>query len=271
PALETITGYAAADMLGTKNLALLRPRDGHSRDLFIEQWASQPVEDLGDVQIITQDGAVRWLGCSPGVGGSAGGTPGARVIVARDITRARELEHLRADFVATVSHELRTPLAPIKGWATTILDRGDRMGEEMRREGIESILRQAQRLERLVLNLLEASKIDMGQVDLTQSDVEVDTLTGRVVAEFQAAWPARRFDVDVQHRGCFTRATELRVEQILSNLLSNAVKYSPDDESVGVTVAVVDGEVELSVLDRGPGIPADECERIFERFHRLTD
>jgi signal transduction histidine kinase len=210
------------------------------------------------------------LDCSPSVVEGADGTPGSLVIVARDVTRARELEHLRADFVATVSHELRTPLAPIKGWATTILDRGDEMGEELRREGVESILRQAHRLERLVLNLLEASKIEMGQVDVGESDVELDTLTTRVVAEFEAAWPARQFRVDIAHHGCFTRATELRVEQILSNLLSNAVKYSPDHEPVDVTVAAVDGEVLVSVRDRGPGIPADECERIFERFHRLV-
>src|SRR5207302_7547643 len=141
---------------------------------------------------------------------------------------------LRADFVATVSHELRTPLAPIKGWAATLLDRGDELGADVRREGIESILRQAQRLERLIVNLLEVSKIEHGGVDQHETDVEVESVARRVLAEFEEAWPARAFTLTVEHGGCFTRASELRIEQILSNLVSNAVKYSAPDEPVAV-------------------------------------
>src|SRR5205085_12703273 len=103
----------------------------------------------------------------------------------------------------TVSHELRTPLAPIKGWATTILDRGDELGPDTCREGVESILRQAQRLERLILNLLDASKIEHGQIDPMNADVDVAGVARRILAEYEAAWPARVFRIPDQH-ACFS-------------------------------------------------------------------
>jgi two-component system sensor histidine kinase KdpD len=172
--------------------------------------------------------------------------------------------------VATVSHELRTPLSPIKGWASTLLEFGDRLDPEERKSALQSILRQAQRLERLIVNLLEVSKIEHGILEASDADADVDVVVRRVVEDFQAASPDRRFDVCV--RGpIWARAKELWLEQILTNLVSNAVKYSPETESVEVTVCRRDDRIHVRVADNGCGIPAHDFERVFERFYRVRD
>src|SRR5205807_663776 len=129
-ALETMTGWKASELIGTTQVATLRPRDESDRDVLIEHWATADVHLPAEVQIHTRAGEARWLFCSyTRVEESASG-PASLIVVARDVTTVKELERMKEDFVATVSHELRTPLAPIKGWATTLLEHGDRINEE---------------------------------------------------------------------------------------------------------------------------------------------
>src|SRR5439155_9617886 len=104
----------------------------------------------------------RWLSCSFTRVAGTSKQEETLIVVARDVTAAHELERLKDDFVAVVSHELRTPLVPIKGWASMLLSRGDRMTDEQRHDALESIHTQAQRLERLVLNLLDSTRIEGG-------------------------------------------------------------------------------------------------------------
>ena len=176
---------------------------------------------------------------------------------------------MKEDFVATVSHELRTPLAPIKGWATTLLEHGDRLNEDQRREAMESILRHSQRLERLIVNLLEASKIEHGRTVDVNEEVDVTPVVNRVIDAFRAGAPDRLFVLNGLDHPTLSRGNELWIEQILSNLVSNALKYSPPSAPVEVAVAHKSTGVEVSVTDYGPGIPDYELDRIFDRFHRL--
>src|SRR5947208_1413196 len=113
------------------------------------------------------------------------------VVVARNITKARELERLKDDFVAVVSHELRTPLVPIKGWAQTLLNRGDRLTDDQRRTAVQSILAQAQKLESLVLNILEASRIEAGRND-SEGTSDVAAVVARIVDDSLSSRPDRQ-------------------------------------------------------------------------------
>ncbi|HZQ87027.1 MAG TPA: ATP-binding protein [Acidimicrobiales bacterium] len=269
PALEAITGWSAAEVIGTTKITNLRPRDGEDRDVLIEHWATTKVAMPAVVQIITRAGEPRWLSCSYTRVAEGEHGPGSLIVVARDVTSAHELERLKEDFVATVSHELRTPLAPIKGWATTLLEHGDRLNEEQRREAHESILRHSQRLERLIINLLEASKIEHGRSVDANEQVDVTPVVNRVVDTFKAGAPDRLFVLDGVDTPVPARGNELWIEQILTNLVSNALKYSPPSTPVEVTVVHHGSGVEVAVTDYGPGIPSYELERIFDRFHRL--
>jgi PAS domain S-box-containing protein len=268
-ALESLTGYPANEMIGTSHLGVLRPRDAAGNDVLFERWVDADTLLPEDVQVLTSGGELRWLSCSYTRVPAGDDRPPLLVVVGRDVTKVRELERLKEEFVATVSHELRTPLTPIKGFATTLLEGGDRMSSETRRTAVESILRSAQRLERLILNLLEVSRIESRVIDVRNSGVEVSGLARRVVSEFRDAWGDRTIEVSVPDVPCNALGSELWIEQILSNLLSNALKYATGSEPIEVHVRADREAVELSVVDHGQGVPADEAERVFERFERL--
>jgi len=187
-----------------------------------------------------------------------------------DVPSAQDADGLSEDFVAMVSHELRAPLSPIKGWATTLLRFGDDMEPEERRAALQSILRQARRIERLITSLLEVSQIAHGKREAVQSEACVEDVLRRVIDDFEAMFPDRRIEVRHEH-DVRVRGNELWTEQILTNLVSNAVKYSPETEPVKICVARREGRVAITVVDRGCGIPPDELERVFERFHRLPE
>jgi PAS domain S-box-containing protein len=271
-AMETITGYSAEEMISTRHFGLLRPRDGHDVDLHVGSWSeryaahSLPTE----MQVVTADGAAVWLSCSYSEVPPKDDGLESLIIVARNITQARELELLKDDFIAVVSHELRTPLVPIKGWAQTLLNRGDRLSEDQRRTAVQSILTQAQRLEALVLNILESSRVEAGQAEALDI-VDVAAVAVHVVEDVLAARPDRVIRVQPPLVPCSVRGSTVWVDRALANLVANAVKYSPDDSPVDVVVSGDDGSVTVSVTDRGPGISEEAQERIFERFERLEE
>jgi two-component system sensor histidine kinase VicK len=271
-AMSAITGYSAEEMIDTRHFGLLRPRDAHDADVHISAWSERLAASrlASELQVVTADGATVWLSCSYSrVPGKDGGLD-SLIIVARNITKARELELLKDDFIAVVSHELRTPLVPIKGWAQTLLNRGDRLTDDQRRTAVQSILTQAQRLEALVLNILESSRVEAGHAEAFDV-VDVAAVAVHVVEDVLAARPDRVIRVQPPLVPCQVRGSTVWVDRALANLVANAVKYSPDDAPVDVVVSAASGTVAVSVTDRGPGISEEAQERIFERFERLEE
>jgi PAS domain S-box-containing protein len=271
-AMAAITGYAADEMVDTRRFGLLRPRDAHGVEIHISGWsAGHAASGLAtDMQVATSDGSTVWLSCSYSEVPAKDDRLESLIIVARNITQVRELEVLKDDFIAVVSHELRTPLVPIKGWAQTLLSRGDRLSDEQRRTAVQSILTQAQRLEALVLNILESARVEAGPaqpVDL----VDVAAVAAHIVEDMLAARPERVIRVQSPQARCPVRGSMMWVDRALANLIANAVKYSPDDSPVEVVVASDDATVTVSITDLGPGISAEAHERIFERFERLEE
>jgi PAS domain S-box-containing protein len=274
--LAVMTGYSAEEMVGTRHIGLLRTRDAAGRDVLVERWIDDCAPATGavvlptELQIVTADGDTVWLSCSYSRIPAAEQSRDVLVVVARNVTQARELEKLKDDFVAVVSHELRTPLVPIKGWAQTLINRGDRLTDDQRRTAVQSILSQAQKLESLVLNILEASRIESGRVD-GDGAADVGAIAKRIVDDTVAARPDRVVRMPAPATPCQVYGSAVWVERAVSNLIANAVKYSPDEEPVDVTVRLDGDDVVVSVTDRGPGIAAEAQDRIFERFERLEE
>lgn len=265
--LERITGRPAEAMIGRVGLDLLAPLDTTQQPARLEAWADG-VPLPAELEVATAAGGRCWLSCSYGRGPGPDGQ-GVLVIVARNVTQARELDHLKDDFLAIVSHELRTPLAPIKGWAKTLLHRGDGLTAEQRDAAMRAILGQAQRLEDLVLNILESSRNSGRSVAPETVDL-ADVVTG-VVSEARVAQPDRTVEVRGGGEPVLAEGRRVWFERIVANLIGNAVKYSPDHEPVVVRLARCGSDVVLEVVDRGPGIAPAEHERIFERFARLPE
>ena len=200
---------------------------------------------------------------------SAGATTGA-VLVFHDVTRLRELEAMRQDFVANVSHELRTPLSLIKSAAETLID-GGQNDPAITSRFLDIIDKHASRLTLLIDDLLLLARFDSEKVDVHPRPV---SLRGAVQEAFDdAAFPARARGVTLENQvpdGLIVRADPERLRQVLSNLIDNAIKYGRAEGRVvirGRTLAA--GHVEFTVQDDGPGIPANALARVFERFYRV--
>jgi two-component system phosphate regulon sensor histidine kinase PhoR len=176
---------------------------------------------------------------------------------------------MRSDFVATVSHELRTPLAAIYGAAVT-LRRGDlELSEEMRDRLLDIVADESDRLAQIVNDVLLASHLDSGQLQLNMQTVDAAKLTSNVVEAARAHLPEGiTLSVDAPKRLRVT-ADEQQLRQVLVNLVENAVKYSPDGGPVAVRLTQEERAIRWTVSDEGLGIPAADRRRVFEKFFRL--
>jgi two-component system phosphate regulon sensor histidine kinase PhoR len=191
------------------------------------------------------------------------------VIVMLDVTEIRRLEAVRRDFVANVSHELRTPISIIRANAETLLD-GALTDRERGPGFAHAITRSAERLGRIVGDLLELSRIESGRVTLTRRPLVLVDVVARVVDSLQLQARARTmtltYDVPEELEPI---CDEGALEQILTNLVENALKYTPEGGRVQVAAADEGSHVRIDVTDDGPGIEARHRQRIFERFYRV--
>jgi two-component system phosphate regulon sensor histidine kinase PhoR len=200
----------------------------------------------------------------------AGGASDGAILVFHDLTRLRQLEGVRQEFVANVSHELRTPLSLIKSATETLLD-GAKDDAAALTRFLQIIDKHANRLALLIDDLLLLSTLDSGGLRLDRQPLQFRSTVQDAIDDLQARAHAR--DVTLENRvpsSLVVLADSNRMRQVVSNLLDNAIKYG---RAGGVTSVVGshldDGRLEISVTDDGPGIPRDAQERIFERFYRV--
>ena len=195
------------------------------------------------------------------------------IMVFRDITHQKELDRLRAELVANVSHELRTPLALIKGYASTLLSPQVVLDEAGTRRFLENASFAADRLGRMIDDLLCASRLDMDQLRLQPEQFDLSTVVQQVVAWFEPHAQDRDLVVDLPEGELLVWADPDRVEQVLVNLLTNAAKYSGPGSTIIVQSQLL-GEPPSAVVhvsDEGVGIAAEHLLRIFDRFYLVED
>jgi PAS domain S-box-containing protein len=185
----------------------------------------------------------------------------------QDITHLKELDRLKDDFINTVSHELRTPTTTIRGGALTLLRRGDRLDETTRRELLQDIAEESQRLHHLLEDLLSFSRSRAG-MQFNPEPVRLHRLVNKVVLDLGARLGRCTLAVDLPHDLPLVEADPLILEQVLRNLLENAGKYSLRGGQVDITAEVLGKEARITVADRGAGIPEEDLDRVFEPFYR---
>ncbi len=187
--------------------------------------------------------------------------------------RSQELDRLKTQFFSNVSHELRTPLALILGPAKRVLNE---LGpDDPRRRDVETVLRNARTLLGLVNDLLDASRLDLGRIELEYSEFDLGHLVRLVANNFETLAADRSVDFVVRvPAGAVPAGLDaLRVQQILLNLLSNAFKFTPAEGIVRLELhgPAVDGAARVEVADSGPGITVGQRDEVFERFHQLDN
>ena len=171
--------------------------------------------------------------------------------------------------MSIVSHELRTPLTAIKGCARTLLRHGQVLDPGTSRQLLLDIDQEAERLHRLVENLLELSRAGSNGSALHAEPTAVETLIRRVVADMTPRAGDRRFRLRLAPDLPCPRVDPVRIEQVIRNLVDNAVKYSPPDGIIDIAATRASGSVAVVVSDSGPGIAAEYRERVFDRFFRV--
>jgi PAS domain S-box-containing protein len=194
-----------------------------------------------------------------------------QVAVISDVTWRHEADQIRDRFLGVLSHELRTPVTSIYGGTQLLLGRGERLDAETRNELLVSVAAEAERLQRMIENLVAMARIERGGDFGGVRPVLLDRIIKQLVDRERSLWPEVTIKLVSNGPVQMVAADEEYLAQIMRNLLSNAAKYSPDGTPVTVTVNRTADAVEIVVADQGHGIPADQLDAVFERFHRLGD
>jgi two-component system sensor histidine kinase KdpD len=194
-----------------------------------------------------------------------------RARLAEEAERAQvraETERLRNSLLSSVSHDLRTPLASITGAASTLLDNDGRLDAGTRRDLLEALHEEADRLNRLVQNLLEMTRLESGALQLHTEWHSVEEVVGAALGHFGKALARRGVTTRVPADLPLVPMDDVLIEQVLINLIDNALKYTPAASPIDVSAQDIGGAVLIEVADHGPGLPPGEEHQIFEKFHR---
>ncbi|MEM9157708.1 MAG: ATP-binding protein, partial [Verrucomicrobiota bacterium] len=194
------------------------------------------------------------------------------LFVLHDITQLKRLESMRKQFVANASHELKTPVAMIKGYAETLVTDHETMNGEDRLHFMTTIHRHSERLSLLINDLLSLSALESDSLKLDLKKVRVGGWLREIATDYGANLEShgREFQIDSGLSDDDIVSLDImKIRQVIDNLVENARKYSPDDSLIELGGRVVRDQIEIWVRDEGPGVPANDLNRIFERFYRV--
>ena len=236
-------------------------------DELLQRVASgQPVLDY---EFKLPDLNERWLQVNAAAITNAAGEREGTILVFHDLTRLKQLERQREEFVANVSHELRTPLSLIKGYVETLLD-GARDNPEVAERFLKIIERNANRLDLLIQDLLTISALESGRLKLDWQPVPLRALVEKVLTHLQSKAETKSVLLVNELPEFTANGDANRLDQVFTNLVDNAIKYGRAGGQVVVGAKKLDeGKLEIFVQDDGPGIPPEAMERVFERFYRV--
>jgi two-component system phosphate regulon sensor histidine kinase PhoR len=274
PAWERMFGVTRAEARGRQSSDVFaHPKLNELVSAVLAARAGQEAE------IVLANG--RCLNIEASVAGGEQDNEACAVLVFHDITELRRLEHIRKDFVANVSHELRTPLTSIKGYVEALLD-GGKDDPETSVRFLDIILKQSDRLNLILEDLLQLSKIESGQVQFKQEPLHIGSVVERTIAMIKPLADKKQHELrsEVEPGLPLITGDQERLVQVVANLLDNAIKYTPEGGQITVSARripvsaqrMADGPrngVELTVTDTGIGIPEKDRPRVFERFYRV--
>jgi PAS domain S-box-containing protein len=243
-------------------LAQLHDPDGH---------APQLGKPGGPIALRTRADPDRWVEIATypvnvGIGLASAGEE--TIVVMRDVTDARRRDRVRETFIGVLSHELRTPVTTIFGGSKLLAREGSTLDEETRRGIFRDIHEESERLQRLVEDVVALNRFGEDAGDISWEPVLLQRLLPGVMNSEEQRWPGVQFELEMAAALPTVAADPTYTEQVIRNLLSNAAKYGGAGSTVRVSASAGEGEVQVRVLDDGPGFPPDETNRLFELFYR---
>ncbi|MCK5376781.1 MAG: PAS domain-containing protein [Acidobacteria bacterium] len=265
-AVSKLAGLPEDELVGRPCDELIGTPEGF-RSLIDAVSAEGPVHGL-ETEMLVKDGAAVPMMVSVAPMAQSSDRPQAFVVVASDLSERVRIERQKDEFVAMIHHEVRGPLTAVHG-ALGLLAGGVAGELSDRARGlVEIALRNSERMERLVDDLLAARKLDTGKMDFRMEDADLMPLVEQAM-EATSSYGTKfdvQFDLDGRVEGARVRVDPDRLIQVLTNVLSNAVRFSPAGETVTVSVTRREKNLRVSVVDRGPGIPEEFRDQVFEKF-----
>lgn len=267
-ALTNFTGISAEDAIGRPSYEVLRLQDKQGRDIFHPKEGELYVEGTHR----RADGLVVTLSINYASQLDEKGEIRQYVANVRDVTRIREAEELKQTLLSVISHELKTPVSIIKGYAGTLAREDADWDKNTLADGLAVIEEEADRLDRLITNLLDASRLQAGGLKLKLSYLDLVDMANRAVDKLKTTTNKHTFAVDFPQDFPPIQGDFERLREVLTNLIGNAIKYSPEGGKVKVGGRLADSNtVRVYVRDEGIGIPPADQEQIFDRFYRVDN
>jgi two-component system phosphate regulon sensor histidine kinase PhoR len=225
-----------------------------------------------EIEVSDPEGQTRWFRATVAkLGAGVADDPGATVAVLRDIGEHKALQKRNAEFVSSVSHEMKTPLAGIKAYVELLAD-GDAEDERTREEFLEVINGQADRLQRLVENLLNLARIEAGVVKVSKQSGSLNEILEEAERVVRPSAESKQIELVSELSPMYLGVLADRdmMLQAAINLLSNAIKYTHSGGRVTLRSRQVDEQVRFEVADTGVGLSPEDCHRVFEKFYRVS-
>lgn len=283
-AAAELLGMSSADLVGRSCADALSPRSASGRELLTAGWhpstAMRSVSRIPEqeVRLRRPDGVeVRARVTGRYLRDANGGLAGV-VLILRDAARRNRASASGIEIVSTVSHELRSPLTSVKGYTSLLLNRWERLGDEQKRAMLEQVHHDADRVTRLVTELLDISRLETGRLVLHRQMVDVAAIAEAVVDKVRLGYPDLEAEVSFPAGFPRTYADPDKVEQVLTNLVENAAKYADPKglRIIGETERRDEGGdqtvlMSVVVIDKGDGIPAGDLARVFTKFFRRAE
>jgi two-component system sensor histidine kinase KdpD len=186
----------------------------------------------------------------------------------RDTQMQMEAEKLRSSLLSSLSHDLRTPLAAITGSISSLLENGKKMDEGTRRDLLLNVYDESERLERLVNNLLEMTKLEAKAVKPRLEQQYPGEVVGSAIMRLEKKLGDRKLETHIDPDLPLVPMDALLIEQVLVNLVENAIKYTPPESPIELSVRLDESRIRVEVVDHGPGLPEGDREKVFEKFYR---
>ena len=190
-----------------------------------------------------------------------------------DITREKEIDQMKSDFISLVSHELRTPLTSIIGFVSYILDGKAGAINDRQRNSLARVQRQSKRLAALINDLLDISRIESGRIQMDQAPISLLEIVTQRIEEIRPQADEKSIQLDLTAPESVPQmfGDDARIGQVFTNLIGNAIKFTPNNGEVSIKVEADGNLLHVEVIDTGPGIPPEERQKIFDKFYQLSD
>jgi PAS domain S-box-containing protein len=271
PGSQRMYGYTAEEITGQSVLIIVPPdRKGELQEILEKIKNGEPVTNFETIRR-RKDGTDLHISLSVSpIKDKEGNIIGASA-VGRDISERHELDRRKNEFLSLASHELRTPIAVIRGFAQLGLKFATESGDQRLVRTLQGINENTTHISRLVNDLLDVSRIDRASLPIHPEQLDLRVEMQKAIDDLNLLNPDLVCSLDMPSEPVMVRADSHLIRQVVNNLIENAIKYSPDQPKVEAKVVISDGEAVTSIRDFGIGIPAEEQERIFDRFYRASN